>query len=306
MKIEISALFGMKYVDKPGLDIHIGDGIFIQEILSNRVIYDLFQEVKTNEVRNYDQLNFREENENSGRYSHRFFVSFEGDSSLDDETFKKVWQAIARAIVLSRIVKPLSIPLMPTLIISKDGVAEAVIKFGFYSTAYIRIPAYRETFSEEDAHRMCALWPGSQYIYEHRLEYPRIQRALLTFNDAYHIDPNQLAHVVLHAALEALICTAKTQNRKQITKRLPQIVDGISEKQAIDIYEYNCGVKHDAEPTLLSSPNVFALHPDDVRRVEAARLLDEALRSILMRAMEDRSFADLLENKKELELAYPV
>lgn len=307
MKIELSALFGVKHLDKAGLDVHIGGGVFVQEILSNGVLDGLFESIKKNDRLNYDQLIFRGDNENSvGRYSHRFFLTYDGSPSFRDKAYSKAFQLLGRAIVLSRVVKPLPIPLHTTLICNGNEGLKASIPFGFYSTAYIRIPRHRETITVGDANRMASLWSGSQRIYEHPEKYVRVNRALLAFNDAYHIDPIHLAHIVLHSALETLICTSRNNNRKQVTKRLPQMVEGLSEAEAIDIYDYCCGVKHAAEPSLLSSPNIFDLQPEDARRVVAATNLDDALRRLFIKAFEDQAFADLLENKRQLEFTFPV
>ena len=73
MTVELSALFGMDYALDMVKDIHIGDGVFLQEIKTNRKVNELFQQVKATDEDDYRSLVVREGLEISGRpYTHRF------------------------------------------------------------------------------------------------------------------------------------------------------------------------------------------------------------------------------------------
>jgi hypothetical protein len=310
MKVEISALFGMDYSDDMVRDIHVGDGVHLQEIKLNGNIHALFQKVKSSNENDHRALAVREKHE-WHRYTHRFFISVDETSSLDSEEVSQAKQLVMRAIVLSRIVKPMPIPLHPTVIYAvhnDSGEAEysAEINMGFYSTAYLARQKRKQSISQGEAELMAKYWPASQHIYDNRDKYRRIYRSLMTFNDAYHIRPSNISHVILHAALESLICTSPFNNKRQVTKRLPQLVQGVTEDQAVDIYDFCCDVKHAAAPGLLYSKGVREMDPRDGRRYEAVERLETSLRALFIRALEDRSFAEELEDKKVLAQRYPV
>lgn len=310
MKVEISALFGMDYSSRMVKEVHIGDGVHLQEIKLNHEIEDLFQKVKESKEKDYRGLIFREGLE-WHVYTHRFYVSIEGANSLQCEEVSHAKQLIMRAIVLSRIIKPMPIPLHPTTIYAihhDSGKVEysKEINVGFYGTAYLVNKAAEETFTQAQGERMAKHWPASQHFYDNRARFKRMHRSLMTFNDAYHIGPKHLSHVILHSALESLICTSPYNNRRQVTKRLPQLVRDVTEAQAIDIYEFCCDVKHTAAPGLLYSADVHDLDPRDARRQAAAQHLEDSLRELFVQALENREFAQELEDKKVLEQKYPV
>lgn len=306
IKTEISALFGMDYDDDMVRDAHIGDGVYIEEIVLNGKRDELFEQVEAKNIEDYRKLIFREGLEVAARpYTHRFRISVDSVPN-GGGGFGRARQLIMRAIVLSRIIKPLPIPLHPTTIVTTDGQSEVEVKTGFYGTAYVVRRLFQETITETDADLMARYWPSSQYFYDNRTRYKRIFRALTTFNDAYHILPSHLSHVVLHAALETLICTSHKNNRNQVVYRLPQLIDGVTENEALEIYHFCADVKHTAAPGLLYSKDSRELDSRDSKRWEAARLLDESVRKILIRALEDRSFAQELEDKAVLEAKYPV
>lgn len=305
-KTEISALFGMDYDDDMVRDAHIGDGVYIEEIVTNGKRHELFERIRVKNIEDHNKLIFRESLEVAARpYTHRFRVSVNRLPHSRGE-FGRARQLIMRAIVLSRIIKPLPIPLHPTTIVTTDGESEVEVKTGFYGTAYVVRRLFQETITETDANWMARHWPSSQYFYEHRTRFKRIFRALTTFNDAYHILPSHLSHVVLHAALETLICTSHKNNRNQVVYRLPQLIDGVTENEALEIYHFCADVKHTAAPGLLYSKDSRELDSRDSKRWEAARLLDESVRKILIRALEDRSFAEELEDKAVLGSKYLV
>lgn len=310
MKVEISALFGMDYSERMVKEVHIGDGVYLQEVKLNHQIEDLFRHVTKTDDDNGRALAFREGLE-WHVYTHRFYVQIDGARSLQSDEVGLAKQLIMRAIVLSRMVRPMPIPLHPTtisVVYHDSGKVEhrAEINVGFYGTAYLVNKSAEETFTQEQAELMAKLWPASQHIYDNRANYKRMHRSLMTFNDAYHIRPKHLSHVILHAALESLICTSSRNNRRQVTKRLPQLVTEVTEAQATDIYEFCCDVKHTAAPGLLYSTGIENLDPRDARRQAAAQCLEDSLRALLMRALEDREFALELEDKRVLEQKYPV
>src|SRR5438270_2578605 len=155
MTVELSALFGMDYALDMVKDIHIGDGVFLQEIKTNRKVNELFQQVKATDEDDYRSLVVREGLEISGRpYTHRFYISLDNESSFESTKVKDARQFIMRAIVLSRIIRPLPIPLHPTLILTVGDKSYAEINIGFYGTAYVvrRLP--KETITADDADLM--------------------------------------------------------------------------------------------------------------------------------------------------------
>jgi len=252
MRIEMSALFGMDYSEDMVKNAHVGDGVFVQEIITNGTRDQLFEQIKEKDDDKYRNLLYREELEVSGRpYTHRFYISLDQLPAQHSEELKHARQLIMRAIVLSRIVKPLPIPLHPTTILTIDGQSQAEINIGFYSTAYVVRRLVNESITETDTTLMSQYWPASQHIYDNRTHYKRLHRSLMAFNDAYHILPSHISHVVLHSALETLICASSTNNKKQFVHRLPQLIDEIDEDQAAEIYRFCADVKHEAAPGLL-------------------------------------------------------
>jgi hypothetical protein len=306
MKIEISALFGMQTSEGEVTQVHIGDGVNLQKY----DVRELFSTIKDSDTDSYRRLLFRQSLEWHS-YTHRFFISVDAARSTHSKEISDANQLIMRAIVLSRIIRPLPIPLHPTKIYtvyrdSGDINYEAQINVGFYSTAYLVNKNLRETFSQNEAKLMAKHWPASQYLYANRKHFKRLYRALYTFNDAYHILPKHLSHVVLHAALESLICVDSRDNYRQVTKRLPQLVTGLTEQEAIDIYKFCCDVKHEAAPGALYSADVTKLDARDARRQAAARNLEQSVRTLLLRSLEDLTFAETLEDKASLRQKYPV
>jgi hypothetical protein len=104
-----------------------------------------------------------------------------------------------------------------------------------------------------------------------------------------------------------LICTHYRHNKAQVTQRLPQLVPFISPDEAENIYKLCAGFKHSAE-AMLQDPSSTGgnLAESDQKRVNAVILLRQALRHLLVRALTDRAFADLLSDKDLLRQTYPV
>jgi negative regulator of sigma E activity len=102
-----------------------------------------------------------------------------------------------------------------------------------------------------------------------------------------------------------MICTSPSNNKKQVTKRLPQLIN-ITEDRAAAIYDFCCEVKHAAAPSLLFSQDIHSLDPRDHERHEAVMWLEDSLRELCSKAFESRTFADELADAKVLEANYRV
>ena len=154
---------------------------------------------------------------------------------------------------------------------------------------------------------MAERWPAFQHFYDNEREHQRIIRALHFFNHAYHVWPANLSHITFHAALESMICTSPYNNRKQVTKRLPQLLKGmVTEDQATAIYDLCVDVKHNAAPSLLYSASTDKIDYRDSRRQDAAIWLEDSLRHLFTKALEDNSFAKELIDPKILESKYAI
>jgi hypothetical protein len=117
-----------------------------------------------------------------------------------------------------------------------------------------------------------------------------------------------LSHVIVHAALESMICVPKKQNEAQVTQRLRQLVSfPITPQQADDIYKTCCDFKHAAAAMFKHAPTASgALTAGDQRRADAVVLLRRAVRDLLARALRDRTFADMLADPNLLKQRHPV
>src|SRR5437870_899492 len=144
---------------------------------------------------------------------------------------------------------------------------------GFYGTAWVD-PSYGDRpLTPTDAVKMAEYWPDLQYFYGNYLKYQRIWSGLQFFNDGYHLPQTNLRHVIFHAALESMICTSRFNNRNQVTKRLPQLIN-ITEDRATAIYDLCVDVKHNAAPSLLFSLDIDSLDPRDDERHKAVLWLE--------------------------------
>jgi hypothetical protein len=165
MKVEISALFGMDYSGDMVGNVHVGDGVHLQEIKLDGTVGELVQRVKESDEKDHRALVVREEHE-WHPYTHRFFISVDGTSSLDSSEVGHAKQLIMRAIVLSGIVKPIPIPLHPTLIYAVHKDSEEVefsteINVGFYSTAYLARKKRKQSISKGEAELMAKYRPST-------------------------------------------------------------------------------------------------------------------------------------------------
>lgn len=310
MRFELSSLFSLDYVADIVKQVHIGDGVHIEEIKLSNWIAEVCQQIKEKNEDEYWRLVVREKLE-WHPYTHRFHVSLDGVAGFSDPQIERAQQQIMRAIVLSRIVKPTPIPLHATQITTiypdiGDRYHKVAVNVGFYGTAYVVRESHPLTITQTDAELIANYWVALQHFHDNEPDYRRIVRALKCMNDAYHVEPAQLCHTTFHSALEALICTSHYNNKRQVTERLPQLVNGITEDQASAIYEFCVDVKHTAAPALLYSANVTNMDCRDKRRYDATEWLEHSLRSLFTKALEDRSFADELANPKTLGKKYPV
>jgi hypothetical protein len=166
------------------------------------------------------------------------------------------------------------------------------------------------TITEADALVMAELWDSLQFFLDDANEpqYRRIVRAIKYHEWAYSIWLAMLSHVIVHAALESMICVSAKENRAQVTQRLPGLVSfGISAQQAEDIYQTCCDFKHAAAAMFAQAPtSTGALTASDQRRADAVILLRRAVRDLLTRAFRDRTFADMLADPNLLRQQHPV
>lgn len=309
MRVEISNLICLDSTFDVVKQQDIGDGVSIENVTWNGKKRELYELIRTKNESHYKRLLFREQLEKS-HYTHRFFVSLDGIWGLDDPQITQAEQLVMRAIILARIVRPVAIPLHPTSLrffYGDDGQVACFVgtHIGFYSAAYLRAKPEVPKFTESDAQRLRAYWKGSQFIYDNRFQYLRIYRALYMFNDACHIRPLNIRHVVLHAVLESLICTSRRNNRLQVVQRLPQLT-GLNTSQAEAIYNLCADIKHSAAPNFLASPDMENLTPQDRLREQATLWLEDALCELFGKLFTDQTFADDLAEPIRVKERYPV
>jgi hypothetical protein len=306
VRAEVSALFNLKAVsDYPVLSAHIGSGVIIAKI-DNAWLKEVKNQCPTIEA--------REQIEWNGLYTHRLYYAVASENSgLDKEvTSDQEKQLILKAIVLSRLVKPTSIGYDSVWVKSfyrPDGTAHYHNQVMNNLNVAFVIPRDEDwnTITTEDAKSMSELWDSFNFLFDNELKYRRVVRAIKTNEIACSIYFPEMAHTIMHAALESIICTGYRNNRAQVTQRLPQLVTFVNQDTAADIYELCAGFKHSAEAMLqqpVSASGMFS--PNDEKRVEAVKLLRRAIRDLLIRALKDRSFADLLADKMLLSQTHPV
>lgn len=309
MRLEMSYLISLAYTPDTVTYQEIGDGVRIEDLQLNNKKVELYELLRARNQPQYERLIFREQLELS-HYTHRFFVALEGITSLSDPLIQHAEQLLMRAIILARMVRPISIPLHPTSIRCYYGDNDTVMCFagthvGFYSAAYVRARSELPRLTHADAAQIQAYWKASQFIYDNRFQHLRIYRALYMFNDACHIRPLNIRHIALHAVLESLICTSPSRNRLQVIQRLPCLTD-LSSIQAEAIYDLCADFKHSAAPNFLNSPDVENLTADDAQREQATVWPEDALRALFQKILNNKSFLDDLADPVKLRLKYPV
>lgn len=311
MRAEISALFSLQSMaELPVQSARIGNGLYIQ-----RLDFEWLGEVRNQ----CPKIEAREQIEPLGCYTHRLFYeldSGEAGSSVPNLPTDKEKQLILRAIILSRIVKPTSVAYDSAWIKSIYPASESPMH---YSDPTIRgsnlafvIPREEDwnTITEADALVMAELWDSLQFFLDDAnvLKYQRIVRAIQYHEWAYSIWLPMLSHMIVHAALESMICVPKKQNEAQVTQRLRQLVSfPITPQQADDIYKTCCDFKHAAAAMFTHAPTSSgALTAGDQRRADAVILLRRAVRDLLAKALRDRTFADMLADPNLLKQRHPV
>ena len=307
MKVELSKLFSLS-----GASVHsshIGDGVYIQEIRSSGWLRDFCQQLQRANQDSYQEFLVFQRFQ-PYPHTHRFYVSVDGEANWQDDRVRRAEQLIYKATVLSRVVRPTPIALHGAMYLceisdSANNRILPLIDAGFYGTAYVD-PRYGDRpLTLSDAVKMAEYWPALQHFYDNYSKYQRIWSALQFFNDGYHLPHTNLRHIIFHAALESMICTNRLSNRKQVTKRLPQLIS-ITKDRATAIYDLCVDVKHNAAPSLLFSQDIHSLDHRDHERHEAVIWLEDSLRELFSKAFESRTFADELADATVLEANYPV
>ena len=253
----------------------------------------------------------REELERQRPYTHRFYYEQENPSDEFWDVTSREQQPLLRAVALSRLVKPTSIPYNNVWVRSTYNDDNSIHHFSepvinSYSVAFGLKEHEYNTITDVDVKEMSKLWDSLTHFLDDRFEpsYRRIVRALKTFELAHGIYFADLRFPIIHAALESMICSTDKYNQRQVTQRLPQLVPFISPQQAKDIYLLCCDFKHAAQAMLQNSIEAGPISPNDQKRIESVRLLHEAVRTLFLRALEERTFADTLANVDVLCTTY--
>lgn len=308
MRAEVSCLFHLEYHNNVVKEAHVGSGVYLQELVRDESLAAWMKEVLK------DDLLKAQQKLNWGRYTHRFYISLEDISSPEDSRIEQAQQLLIRAIVLSRIVQPVPIATGgPWVITIYPDSAEPYhlpeIPVGFFSKAYTMRPHFELTFTHDDASRLVELWPNLQLLFDNEEKYRRLIRALKYFDGGYHMYLAEFRHIIFCAAIESLICTQPDLIKAQFAQRLPQLIPGITEKQAITIYNLSNDLKHRAAPLQLKT--IDDIDDDDVvadnqERLDAVAWAEKSLRLLLQQSLSDRGFADLLANREEFVRQYPI
>jgi len=258
----------------------------------------------------------RELLESQQPYTQRFFYE-SGDAETAVQDFFNVGlkeaQPLLKAISLSRIVKPTSIPYSNVWVKSiyedspnVEHYSEPVI--GAFSVAFGIKEDEWNTITHSDALEIAKLWDSLSFFLNDKNEpaYRRIVRALKTFELAHAIYFAEMRHPIFHAALESLICAGHKDNKLQVTQRLTQLVPFISLQQAEGIYLLRCDLIHAAQAVFQNTPIPGVVDLDNQRRIDAVNLLHKAVRHLLLESLKDRSLADTLANEDKLRQTYQV
>lgn len=307
MSVEISTLFYL--LGSAGEAVktgNIGDGVHIE-----RVNPEWLEGVR----RQCPKVAAREHLEMQGRtpYTHRFYYHPKKPSPDLYTITSEEQQPLLRAVVLSRLVKPTSIAYSNVWVKSsyKDNgnIAHFSEPFVGASSVVYGLPEHEwNTINDNDAAEMARLWGSLSFLLDDQNEprYRRIVRALKWFEYAHTIYFAELRYPIIHAALESMICTTSRHNRAQITQRLPALVPSITKEQASRIYFLCCDFKHAAASLLRYSLDSNSIVPADQERIKCVSVLHRAVRTLLVKSLEDRTFADLLANVDLLNKAHPV
>ena len=244
----------------------------------------------------------REHGHRLGEYTNRLYITLDPTVTSPLDITEAELQPLFRAIVLSHIVKPTPIAIDDVKVKTvheQDGRMTHYCIVGDNNMTVALVSPHESDFTitEPDCQVMSTLWASFSEILEdsnsQTPRYSRIVRAIKNFEYAHYIYFANLSYLVYHSALEFLIYfgnVRRRQNRAQIVGRLPLLLPGVvSTQDATDIYDLNLHYKHGPEPSGALS---LASSGDEVIRTMA--LLRESVRLLLLRALDDRSFADIL------------
>jgi hypothetical protein len=303
VRTEISSVFHLLGGrDEPVRNAYIGSGVYISKLDP-----DWIESVRIQCPR----VRAREELERQTPYTHRFYYQPDDPSREFWDVTGREQQPLLRAVSLSRLVKPTSIAYSNVWIRSSYKANEEVKHFsepviGAYSVAFGLREHELNTITESDAFEMASLWDSLSCFLDDRYEpmYRRIVRALKRFELAHSIYFAELRYQLIHSALESMICTTHRFNKAQVTERLPQLVPFVTTQQAEDIYKLCGDLKHAAQAMLQNSAAEGPFSANDQVRIDCVRLLHEAVRHLLLRALKERAFADTLANVHVLSTTY--
>ncbi len=309
-RIEISNLVSLEDSYDTVGDQEIGDGVRIESLRFDERGTKLYELLRIQNEEHYNRLIFRQQLEPFRPYSHRFFILVEDVTALYDPRIRDAEQLLALAIVLARMVKPLAIPLHPTSVrclYDENGnvTCSAWAYCGFYSEAYVGSRKEIPKLNQAEAEEIQAYWRAFRFLYNNRPQHLRIYRALYMFNEAGHIRPLNVRHIILHTALESMICTSRNFKRKQVVQRLMQLTS-LTEYQAEAIYQLCNDFKHSAAPNFLNSPDTENLTREDQEREETTLWLEAALCELFRKILADTTLLDDLADPQKLVKKYPV
>jgi hypothetical protein len=292
MQTELSTLFHLNSFGRPVRSAEIGSGVRIEQLNEDWInqVREQCPKVKAREILEYVP-----------RYTHRLVRSLGDLNEITDQTTLDEMQPFFQSIVLSWIVKPTSIPY--------DNVWVRTYRLPFgevrhlsdfrvngHSITVVTRDERNNTLTDTDVARMSSVWDFYIYILDDANEphFRRLVRSIKFFAFARSIYFANISHQIYHSALESIIYFGGRENRAQITKRLPLLLPTIvTEQQAEAIYDLHNAFKHEAR----------GMTKDEL---EVAALLQMCLRALLLKALEDRSFAEMLCNHDLMRQSYPV
>jgi hypothetical protein len=211
-------------------------------------------------------------------------------------------------------------------VIDFEGGQKQVIPQGSWHVYYLatyRVREDRDWLTREQADELATLldawWRNSEVLPA------RVERAISLCEGVAHQAVIERALVMLFMAFEALINTNKVQVSKQVGVRLRALasdlhLDGISRRFIDDMYDDRSAPAHGRAleklfpvmpPRIGSNGESAAEGPDggvDVDRDYLARLarLQDFLRALLRRAIEDPAFAQLFSTDTTIEARWPL
>lgn len=302
MHAEISTLFSLGGMSEiPVREAHIGGGLHIEEC--NREWLDA---VRTQ----CPKVAARELLEFAPPYTHRFFLA--GKGANPERVSEREKQPFFQATVLSRIVKPTSIPFDNVWVTSSyPDYGEVRHHSDFWvnglSVAFLSEDEGGNTITSNDAIRIAELWESFRFLLDNEPDYRRIVRAIKSYEFAHYIYWAEQNHSAMHAALESLVYFGPKENGAQITKRLPLLLpDLVTGVQAEAIYQLHNDFKHEAQPLQQITTPDGTLAESDRRRSESVSLLRKCVRELLLRAISDQTFAQILCDHNLMKEHYGV